>query len=140
MMRNFLLNWLLHVGLLLLPGRCSAFSQLSQVGLAKSFLLTHNYDTSLEAWFRQQAIQGTSRIKICSTELSVGGRGAFWCSKSPAKRGDILALIPQETIITSSNSKLVVSDEAEDLLSVASWPTVMTWLCLRAQSMESMKP
>ena len=60
-------------------------------------------DLSIEKWYRDQWIIGTSDITLCTTEKSVGGRGLFWNCKEDAQRGDILAYVPSKCIATKSN-------------------------------------
>ena len=60
-------------------------------------------DLSIENWYRNQGIIGTSWITLCTSSASVGGRGLFWNYNECAQQGDILAFIPSKCLVTKSN-------------------------------------
>jgi len=60
-------------------------------------------DLSIERWYRDQGVIGTSCINLCTSEKSVAGRGLFWNCKKDAQKGEILAFVPSKCIATKSN-------------------------------------
>ena len=84
-------------------------------------------DILIQNWFIQEArILGTSRMCLSTTKKSIGGRGMFWIGSEPQRvpetetgtatatatktdesnsiyQGEILALIPSNCVITTSN-------------------------------------
>ena len=60
----------------------------------------------MERWYSsEQGIVGTSRISLCTSDKSVGGRGLFYVNYDIAEEGDIIALIPSRSVIATSNAR-----------------------------------
>uniref|UniRef100_A0A7S3PTX5 SET domain-containing protein n=1 Tax=Chaetoceros debilis TaxID=122233 RepID=A0A7S3PTX5_9STRA len=72
-------------------------------------------DFQMEQWYREQGILGTSRVSLCSSNESVGGRGLFWVGKNEAEAGDMIAYIPSKYVIAPSNALQVYPDLAASI-------------------------
>ncbi len=83
-------------------------------------------DIDMENWYKSQGIFGTSRISLCTSSKSVGGRGLFWVDDNSAEQGDIVAFIPSKCVIASSNLKNVYPTLAPMEDSEASWQSKLT--------------
>jgi len=84
-------------------------------------------DIHMERWYREQGIIGTSRISLCTSDESVGGRGLFWVNNDIAEEGDIIAFIPSKYVIAFPRiGKLATAMEESEI----SWQAKLTtYIC-----------
>lgn len=107
-------------------------------GVLDDIALPTPADERLEAWYAQQGLLGTDRVKIRTTPRSVAGRGLFYSSERPAEQGDLLAFIPARYILTKETAKRQWTDlqlvKEEDASAVVKedWPVTLTACASRA--------
>lgn len=96
-------------------------------------------DRHIEEWYRKQGILGTSQIKLCTTDKSVGGRGLFYNNKESARQGDVIAYIPYSKVINIFNLEKQFPDLKEIHQGDLSWQAKLTIYALRSMEEDNEK-